>query len=148
MFLKNRPIVAITTLTINGLAIPQSASINVPGYIVDDTGKSIAMRGGLLGWGTPIWGSVPYTPYHAFGGSLLFWKGIGNVAITYTAGYSTTPFDIVDCANVVVSQNYRRRKWIDEGSRSAAGGGGALRYRDWDVPPAQQATVMHYKRNS
>src|SRR6266849_2421831 len=49
LFLKNRPIVNVSALTINGINITPSGRVGVSGYVVDGTAKSIALRQGVAG---------------------------------------------------------------------------------------------------
>lgn len=145
LFLHNRPIVNVTAVLIDGISLAPSPGFAVQGYVIDGTRKSISVRPGLLGWGNQLWNSWQAGAYHAFG-RLGFARGIQNVEVQYSAGYSTVPFDIQRCAYTVVGQNYKRRSWIDEQSRSMAGGGGTIRYRDWDIPPDCQRIVDRYTR--
>ena len=148
LFVKNRPIVNVTSVIINGVSIMQSGAVGVGGYVVDGTGKSIALRQGVIGWGSPSPTSWNYQsgPFAALGVGLKFWVGIQNVNVQYSAGYAFTPSDITLCANLVVTQNYKRRNWIDEASRAMAAGGGTVRYRDWDIPPEAERVVERYSR--
>jgi hypothetical protein len=147
LFLRNRPIQSVISLTINAIAVNQSTSPTVQGWVIDGSGKSIALRPGTLGWG----GSLPQTAwqagaYRAFGGGMRFFRDIQNINVSYTAGYANTPADIVQCANKVVQLNYKRRSYVDEESRAMAGGGGTIRWRGWDIPPECQATIDRYTR--
>lgn len=147
LVLRNRPIVSVSSLTINGIPITQSTGFAVQGWVVSGNARSIALRPGLLGWG----GSFPQTAwqagsYRSMGGGMRFFEGIQNISVQYSAGYNNTPADIVQCANKVVAMNYRRRNWVDEESRSMSGGGGTIRYRSWDVPPECQIVIDRYTR--
>jgi hypothetical protein len=147
LYLRNRPIRSVVSLFVNDIQVNPSTNNGVSGWVIDGNARSIHLRGGALGWG----GSFPQMAwqagsYRAFGGGLRFFEGIQNISVTYTAGYSTTPADIVECSNEIVHQNYRRRNWIDEESRAMAGGGGTTRYRSWDIPPRCQVIVDRYTR--
>lgn len=146
LFLRNRPIVSIQSLVINGIPVAASPGYPTQGYVIDGTRKSISMRGGMYGMPNMYWNSWQAGPYHAFAGSRGFPRGLQNISVSYSAGYSVTPADIVQCANIVVAQNYSRPKWIDEESRAMAGGGGTTRYRSWDVPVECQLVVDRYTR--
>lgn len=148
LFLRNRPIQSVIQLVINTVAIAQSTAVGAAGYVVDGSGKSIALRQGIVGWGSPspTYWSYQAGPFSTMSTGLKFWQGIQNVSVQYTAGYSTVPADIQECANKVVAQNYQRRSWVDEASRAMAGGGGTIRYRDWDIPIECQLIVDRYTR--
>jgi hypothetical protein len=143
LFLRNRPIVDVTSLTINGVQIAKSSGFSSAGFVIDGARKSIALRVGL-GWGN-LWQSWQAGSYRAFGG-LRFWQGIQNVEVQYTAGYNDTPADIVQCANKVVQLNYKRRSYADERTRAMAGGGGTISFRDWDIPVECLFVVDRYSR--
>lgn len=149
LYLRNRPIVNVSSLMINGISIGQSGAVGMSGYVIDGTGRSIALRQGIAGIGSSPssgYGSYVSGPFRSVGSGLKFWKGIQNVTVQYSAGYGSTPFDIVECANKVVAQNYRRRNWVDEESRAVASGGGSVRYRSWTIPPECQDVVDRYTR--
>ena len=111
MMLGKWPVTAVTSVTVNSATIPK------------------AQNGGA-GWYAPVWdGStfmIPepyviltsgYTPIAAsFGWGLWngwFPTGAGNVTIIYTAGFTTTPADIVQACVELVAQMYQRRTRID-----------------------------------
>jgi hypothetical protein len=146
LFLRNRPAKSITALSINGIQITQSNNFGIQGWVLDGSGKSIALRSGIFGWPSQMWSAWQAGPMHAFGGGLRFIRGFQNIEVKYKAGYSTTPADIVQCANKVVAQNYKRRTTVDEESRAMAGGGGSTRFRSWDIPPECQLIVNRYTR--
>jgi hypothetical protein len=147
LYLRNRPIRTVTSLTINDIAINPSTSNSAAGWVVDGNARSIHLRGGSSGWS----GSLPQMAwqagaYRAFGGGMKFFVGVQNVNVLYTAGYSSTPADIVQCANKVVHLNYKRRSYTDEESRAMAGGAGTIRYAQWDIPRECQIVVDRYTR--
>jgi hypothetical protein len=146
LFLRNRPVVSVSSLQVNGIPIAASPAWPTQGYVIDGSRRSISMRGGIFGWPNMMYSSWQAGPYHAFAGAKGFPRGLQNVSITYAAGYNVTPADVVQCANIVVAQNYSRPKWIDEESRAMAGGGGTTRYRSWDIPIEAQLTVDRYTR--
>jgi len=146
LFLNNRPIRSVTAVNINGIAVQQSSGYAVQGWVVDGTGKSISLRSSLTGWGTyGTWG-WPSGPFSALGSGLRFWRGVQNINVQYSAGYDVTPLDIQTAANVVVLQNYKRRKYQDEATRSMSGGAGSTRYQNWSIPPEVQTVVESYAR--
>jgi hypothetical protein len=147
LFLKNRPIRSVIGLSVNGVSVTASTSPSQYGYVIDGNGKSIALRQGLSAWASPgpSYGGYQSGPFRKFSG-LRFYEGIQNIYVDYTAGYNQTPHDIEECAKKVVHQNYKRPSWVDEMSRALAGGGGTIRYRDWDLPPECCKTVERYTR--
>jgi hypothetical protein len=148
LFLRNRPVQNVSSVTINGVAIAQSGAVGAAGYVIDGTGKSIALRQGITGWGSP--GPTFYNyqsgPFSAMAPGLRFTLGIQNINVQYAAGYSQVPFDIQEAANIVVQQNYKRRSYQDEKSRSVAGGGGSIVYGDWALDPRVREVIARYSR--
>lgn len=69
LMVPDRPLTAVSSLTIDGVAVPLSPDPRTPGFVFDD--KIIYLRG----W-------------------YEFCRGAQNVAAAYTAGYATTPPDI------------------------------------------------------
>src|SRR5260370_27933889 len=149
MFLRIRPIQSVQSLTIDGIAIPASTSVTVPGYVIDGSAKSIAIRSGS---GGPAPGqrltvgfgflSSPRT------GMWTFREGVQNVQITYTAGFTTQPLDIEMAVRQMVAVNYKRRQWIDQRSQAMAQGAGTISFRDWEFPPEVKSVMDHYRRRT
>lgn len=94
LFVRNYPILAVSSLVIGTTNIPQSTSPQLPGWVIDTAGSTaaVALRSGggstILSdqwpsrWGA--YGNAPplgCTPYR-------FVEGIQNVAIAYQAGYT------------------------------------------------------------
>lgn len=73
-FLRNRPVISVQSLTVDGVAIQASTGAPNPGYVIGGDGKSVRILGGgfFLGW--PC--------------GQRFTRGTQNVAITYSAGFA------------------------------------------------------------
>lgn len=84
LFLRQRPVTNVAAVVINGVAVPQSAQFGQWGYFIEDSQKSIAIRGGLGNFST-----FPYPNYYGTDINKVpaFQRGLGNVQVTYTAGY-------------------------------------------------------------
>jgi len=99
--LRNYPILAIASLSVDGIAIPASPDFIQSGYVIDTEGSQAfvgfatggrGFRGSAADqsqwsvWpGSGGYGNAPplgYAPYR-------FSQGIQNVAVSYTAGYTT-----------------------------------------------------------
>jgi hypothetical protein len=146
-FLRIRPIVSVQSLTVDGIAIPASSAVTVPGYVVDGSGKSIAIRSGFGGPGP----GQALTVGFAFLRNRRTWSfsdGIQNVAVTYTAGYTLTPPDIELAVRQMVAVNYKRRQWIDQKMQAMAQGAGTISFRDWEFPPEVKSVLEHYRRRA
>lgn len=141
MFLRNYPIVSITSLIIGSYSVPQSQDTVSPGFYIEDTRKSVAFRY------SPNWmlpqlnqGLFPYS----------FVTGQGNIQVTYTAGYQSVPFDLQEACLEAIATNYRRKDWIDLMSRSVSiqGGAGTTTFRSWELPPHAEAVINFYSRRA
>ena len=98
-FLKNYPILAVASLTVNGINIPASPDYIQSGFVIDTEGSqaSLAMVGGNQGGG---WNSgndrwAPHAGWGSYGNApplgqtpYRFAQGAQNVAVAYTAGYT------------------------------------------------------------
>jgi len=146
LFLRNRPIRSIISLMVNGIQMQAAGPWPSSGYLIDGSARSISLRSAGIGVGPNGYSGILAGPYRALGGGLRFWKGQQNVVVQYTAGYSITPADIVQCANKVVALNYKRRPYTDEDSRAMAGGAGTTRFHTFDVPPECQKIIDRYTR--
>ena len=140
LFMREFPIVTLTSVVSGLYSVPISTSFGVPGVFVEDSRKSIAFRtsqGSML----PPQSIYPY----------YFPYGQGNIVVTYTAGYAFVPFDLQEACMKAVSINYKRKDWIDIASKSLAAGSGvsgSIRYRDWSLPPEVEQTILFYKRRA
>lgn len=146
LFLRNRPIVSVTSLTIGLIPIAASTGVNVPGYVIDGSQKSISLRGGF---GAPAPGQLLRVGFwNARGHYRGFGDDIQSVAITYTAGYAATPFDVELAVREQVATNYKRRQWIDQRSQAMAQGAGTVMYQSWELSPSVRSVLDRYRRSS
>ena len=141
LMLRNRPVKTVTSLIVNGVAVPMSSGYPSQGWVLDASRKSISMRGGVAGWG---WGSRIWNTERVFTRA-GFPQGNQNISIQYTAGYATTPQDIIQTANEIIYLNYKQRPYYGELSRSVAGGGGSITFF-WTIPPRLGAVIDSYTR--
>lgn len=83
MLLPDRPIVSVTSVTIEGISIPAGTPVPQPGFRFDN--KFVYLAG--------------FERYGGFGDERAyagrFIRGVQNVTISYTAGYATIPPDVV-----------------------------------------------------
>src|SRR5579863_10689866 len=82
---RNPPITAIASVTIDGAVIPVSSGWGTAGYWASDDGRMILLRG------------------HRF------CKGEGNVQIQYTGGYASVPADLQQAVNELVMLRFKER---------------------------------------
>ena len=138
------PITAVRLVQVNSVAIPPSLAIGQPGWVIDGSGKFIALRSGS-GGGNPI-GPLTVGFSSAPGGGYRFLPGIQNVRIQYSAGFAATPPDIEEKSIKAVAINYKRKSWLDQKSQAMAGGAGTVSYNDWEIPPDVRACMRNYMR--
>ncbi len=143
--IRNWPVTAVTSVTVNGITVPQSATPNNSGWVIDGDRRFISMRGignprgygGYSGYGG--WGAGP-----RFSGGLGFSNGIQNVEIIYTAGFTGVPFDLEMAARKVVALNYKRRQWIGQKSQAMAAGAGTVSFEGWEMDTDCARTIDYY----
>ncbi len=148
LFLKNNPIRSVTSLVVGASSVRPSTSVSVPGFVIDGSGASVALRGGI--GVRPAYG-FSFGQFGALRGGCAqagFPEGIQNIAITYKAGYDDVPPDIQLAATQQVALAYKRRSWIDQKSQTMAYGAGTVTYRDWELPPEVRSVISRYTRQS
>lgn len=137
-FLRNTPIQTVTSLKIvmwgGATSIPQSPDGIQPGFVIDQSGKSLAILG------SPV-GQYPFPCVWNFA------EGIQNVLVSYTAGYASTPADVQDKVSQMVAVNYKRRGWIDQASQMLPQAG-TVSYRAWEIPPEVERCIQNYTRRA
>lgn len=139
IFLRNYPIISISNVQIGTYSVPQSTSITTPGVFIEQLPRSIAFRSSPSNYSLPPYQLFPY----------CFTEGIGNIQITYTAGYAFVPADLEEACIKAVAINYRRKDWQDLISKSlsvAGQGSGTTAYRSWALPPEIERVLVFYQR--
>jgi hypothetical protein len=142
MFLRNSPILTITSLMVNGVEQAASPGYGRGGYFIEQSGRSIAIRPGGSG-------TVFLTNSYPSGGlPFSFVKGIGNIQVSYTAGYTVVPADLEFTCRTVCATYTKRKAWLDLKSKSlsAQGGVGTTSYRDWEMAPHDDRVILSYQR--
>jgi len=142
LFVANAPIVTIASLDINGILIPQSVSVSTPGWYIPRQAKSVVMR-----TASTVVSTFSSTDWAAFTGLPVwkFWRGRGNVQISYTAGYSTPPTPLVVAALKQCTIWLNRRMREDEKSRNMPQSG-TTSYAAWNWSPDVYMAVSQYRR--
>lgn len=123
LMLTEFPTVAVTSLEINGTAVPLSAAWNMPGYVVSDF--SIVLRGGLR-----------------------FTRGVQNVHVVYTAGYAddpdSVPLELQQSCLELCHLRYKERPFVGVQSKSL--GGETITFSDKDMPKSVAVTMDNYRK--
>jgi len=145
-FLRNSPVTAVTSVTIDGVVIPQSTDFVTPGWVLDQSGKSVALIGSW-GGGVRYAGSYGFTGTNYRTGGFIFREGIQNVLVVYSAGYNGAPLDVQTAVKQHVAVNYKRRQWIDQASQVMTQVG-TTTYRNWEIPPEVERVILAYTRRA
>ena len=119
LFLRNRPVTAVASLTIDGVAIAPSAPAPTgDGYLFDE--NSLYLIG------------------HCFS------RGAQNVTVHYTGGFAATPPEIEQACIALVALRYKERDRIGQGSKNV--GGETVSFQQKDMP-ADVATILDQYRS-
>jgi uncharacterized phiE125 gp8 family phage protein len=118
MAFADYPVTAVTSVTVDGVAIPASTGPTVNGYVTD--GTMLYLRG--------------YT----------FTSGIQNVSLAYVAGFAVTPPEVAQACIELVAMRYRERDRI--GLASKAVGGETTAYSLKDLPADVETILKNYKK--
>lgn len=145
IFTRLRPVINVSSVTINGVAVQAAGAWPGSGYYISDDQRSIKLRNVNL---APGQGSYPTygRQQPAFG----FVRGQGNVLLQYWAGYTNVPTDLEMASRKMVALYFGRKQTRDIASKGLAAGGttASTRYRDWDAPPEVCKVVDYYSRTA
>lgn len=152
--IRQWPCVSVQSLQVNTYTVPASTSPLVQGFVIDGSGKFIAIRGGygnssaglLVNTFQSLWGWRGAGGF-AGCGQPGFSEGIQNVQISYTGGFNGTPPDLEFAVRRTVAKNYKQRPFIGLKSETAPAGGGTTSY-DWSILAEDMETIMYYRRRA
>jgi hypothetical protein len=113
------PIIAVTAVSVDNVPIQQANSPVMAGFLWD--ARRILLRG------------------------FRFCRGLQNVQVSYTAGYSSIPLDLKQAAIEALALSYRQRVRIGEKSNSMSGQVN-VSFDMGDVPPRSMAIFSQYRR--
>lgn len=122
-YLHEGPVVSVSSVSINGIVVAQSADAVSAGYVYDD--RMVYLRGAC----------VPER----------FTRGVQNVTITYEAGYSATPPGINQACVLWVADLFAKRNRIDKKSETL-GQQQTEAYDLSDMPQAVKTLLRPYVR--
>jgi len=83
ILLPDRPVISVTSVTIEGISVPAGTPVPQPGFRFDSKFVYLAGIGRGFGLG------------HRGGFEGRFVRGVQNIVISYEAGYAVIPFDVV-----------------------------------------------------
>ena len=118
MMLSNRPLVSITSVTIDGQSVPVSTGWGVTGYVQDENAVVLRNR--------------------------VFSRGLRNVFIAYQAGWATVPDDIKQATIETVALKYRQKEYAGYRSKSLAGE--TVTFDKADFPDSVTPILNNYKK--
>ncbi|HWF06363.1 MAG TPA: hypothetical protein VHA06_21925 [Candidatus Angelobacter sp.] len=113
------PIIAVTGVSIDGVPLQQSTTPGTAGFLWDS--RRILLR------------------------CFRFCRGLQNIQVSYTAGYTTVPLDLKQAAIEAFALAYRQRVRIGEKSNSM-GGQVTIAYDMSDIPPRSMNIFNQYRR--
>ena len=117
LFLRNRPVISVASVTVDGVAIAPSSGVGQAGYLFDDS-------------------SVYLTGY-------AFSRGQQNVTVAYTAGYAVTPPEIEQACIALIALRYKERDRIGQVSKNLAGE--VVSFAQKDMPADVQTLLDQYR---
>lgn len=134
MFLKNSPIISVTSLTIGGLSITAAANSETAGFMYDN--DTLYLNEVYL-----------LTGVQSMGYDNVFEKGFQNVVVSYRAGYTTVPQPIYQAAVELVSLRFKDRDRIGENSKTV-GGQEVAKYSHEYMPSPIKSMLDPYRRKN
>lgn len=99
IYLRNTPIVSVQSVSVDGTSIPAAPDTVSYGYIFDT--HKVYLRGDAR--------VNPITPGIFAGYPPRFQRGIQNIVIAYTAGFTTIPADVNQACVELVAYKFSRR---------------------------------------
>jgi len=112
------PLTAVTSLTIDGVAIPLAALVTDSGY--------------------------RFSPSSVWVQGYLFTRGRGNIELTCTRGWAATPADLEQAVIEVIAVRFKERDHI--GQDSASQQGQNISFSTRDVPADVKRVLENYKK--
>lgn len=117
LVLKNFPVTAVQSVTVGPVLAPLPLTLSVD-YIWTPTSiKS-------------LWGAFP--------------RGVGNIVVDYTAGYTTVPYDIAEKCAKTVALRYKQLERLGQTSKSI--GGETVQFDVSSMPKDVVELLQNYQR--
>ncbi len=112
------PVTAVASVTVNGQAIPPGDAVSTPGFY--------------------------FTPTMLYLNAFAFARGLGNVQLVYTAGFTTTPPEIEQACIELAAFRYREMERTGVASKGMAGETTSFIVKD--MPPAVATILNSWQR--
>jgi len=131
MYAANAPITAVSAVTVDGISVPSAPAPtgNGLGYGFVFDSDLIYIRPG-----------VPYS-----GQPTAFNKGIQNVTLAYTAGFTTIPSDVNQACVELVADKLAKQSRIDKKSETL-GQQQTVSFDLSDMPPRVKTALAQWRR--
>lgn len=120
--LNNYPVTEVTLVEVDGEAVDESTEYGTEGWTLD--GSTLRFNGGTFSYRGNTYAN--------------------NVHIEYSAGYTTTPYDLEQAVIHLVALRYRERDRVGVKSKSAITGE-TIQFSSWDLPPDVKQVLDGYK---
>ena len=117
LMLRQYPVTAVASVSIDGLALPVSSGVGVAGYRF--TQSRLIVEG------------------------YRFTKGNANVAVAYTGGFTTVPPDLEQAAIELLALRYKERERIGHTSKTLAGE--TVGFFIGDMPASVKTLMAQYR---
>lgn len=114
------PVTAVSAVSINDVAQSAAANTTATGYRFDKFSV-------FLNYGS-------------------FTRGTQNIAVTYTAGYTTIPADLVQACIDIAAEAYRRRNRVGETTKAIGQGNTSFSLKD--IPDHVRIVLLQYQKQS
>jgi hypothetical protein len=137
MLPRNFPLISVSSVTVNGIAIAAATDQVSAGFVFDS--RKIMLRGGASSFYT----LAPYSSQYQY----RFTRGFQNVQLVYSAGYASVPSDLQQAAIEGFAYVYRRRTHIGEDS-SSANGQMTIGFSKEMLPASVLMTLEQYTRRT
>ena len=119
MVLGNYPVIAVSSVVVDGITIPPSPGPGQDGWVLSNDG--VSLRG--------------YT---------FTSQDVANCVIAYTAGYATVPLDLEQACLELASMRWKERDRI--GNSSIAMAGQQTNFIIKDMPPSVATVLQQYNK--
>ncbi|MDE1907446.1 MAG: phage head-tail connector protein [Rhodospirillales bacterium] len=123
LLLLNAPVTAVSSVTVDGYAVPAAPDAISPGYLFDQ--------------------QVLYIRPGAYPGEFV--RGIQNITVAYVAGYSTVPADVNQACVELIASKYAKRLRIDKKSETL-GTAQTIGFDLSDMPLSVKTALAAYRR--
>ncbi|HKT10642.1 MAG TPA: hypothetical protein VJW77_02330 [Terriglobia bacterium] len=146
LYTINDPIVSVSSVAVNGTAVPQSTGVTAPGWFIDQSQKAIVMRWNSGGYGQATFANTDWAVFSGLQ-PYLFLRGRGNVEIVYSAGTAAVPDDLLLAALKQCTVFLNRRLREDERSKTIPSAG-TTSYASWAWSPDVLQICAGFKRQA